>query len=133
MKVSCVTPIVDPSWHRLSVRSNDVALAVRYEPRADLLTAFDEATTPHREQMIRKLRKTDRLPAKGEECLRWPSRWRLARRPTTVGDQYGGLKADDAKRLKELTAENARLTRLLAEGRAGETGPAELAKMSLGI
>ena len=29
--------------------------------------------------------------------------------------QYGGLKADDAKRLKELTSENARLKRLLAE------------------
>lgn len=29
--------------------------------------------------------------------------------------QYGGLKGDDAKRLKELEAENARLKRLVAE------------------
>ena len=29
--------------------------------------------------------------------------------------RYGGLKADDAKRLKELEAENARLKRLVAE------------------
>ena len=29
--------------------------------------------------------------------------------------QYGGMKADDAKRLKELEAENARLKRLLAD------------------
>ena len=29
--------------------------------------------------------------------------------------QYGGLKADEAKRLKELEAENARLKRLVAE------------------
>ena len=29
--------------------------------------------------------------------------------------QYGGLKADDAKRLKELAAENARLKRLVAD------------------
>lgn len=29
--------------------------------------------------------------------------------------QYGGMKADDAKRLKELEAENARLKRLVAE------------------
>jgi putative transposase len=29
--------------------------------------------------------------------------------------QYGGLKQDDAKRLKELEAENARLKRLVAE------------------
>jgi len=29
--------------------------------------------------------------------------------------RYGGLKADDAKRLKELEAENARLKRLVAD------------------
>jgi putative transposase len=29
--------------------------------------------------------------------------------------QFGGLKADDARRLKELEAENARLKRLVAE------------------
>ena len=29
--------------------------------------------------------------------------------------QYGGLKADDAKRLKELVTENARLKRLVAD------------------
>ena len=29
--------------------------------------------------------------------------------------QYGGMKPDDAKRLKELEAENARLKTLLAE------------------
>jgi len=29
--------------------------------------------------------------------------------------QYGGMKADDAKRLKELEQENARLKRLVAE------------------
>ena len=30
-------------------------------------------------------------------------------------NQYGGIKADEAKRLKELEAENARLKRLVAE------------------
>jgi putative transposase len=35
-----------------------------------------------------------------------PHRWR---------HQYGGMKADAAKRLKELEAENARLKRLVAE------------------
>lgn len=29
--------------------------------------------------------------------------------------QYGGMKADDAKRLKELEGENGRLKKLLAE------------------
>ena len=32
--------------------------------------------------------------------------------------QYGGMKANDAKRLKELEFENARLKKLLAGGRA---------------
>jgi putative transposase len=30
-------------------------------------------------------------------------------------NQYGGMKADEAKRLKELEAENARLKRLVAD------------------
>jgi hypothetical protein len=37
------------------------------------------------EQIIRKLREADRLLAEGQECLRWPSSWRSARRPTTAG------------------------------------------------
>jgi putative transposase len=42
--------------------------------------------------------------------------------------QYGGLKADDAKRLKELTNENARLKRLLAEAELEKDALRELAK-----
>ena len=68
------------------------------------------------EQIIRKLREADRLLAEGREVPEVAKqlevseatyhRWRA---------QYGGLKADDAKRLKELTSENTRLKRLLAE------------------
>ena len=60
------------------------------------------------EQIIRKLREADRLLAEGHDVPKVAKqleiseatyhRWRA---------QYGGLKADDAKRLKELTAENA--------------------------
>jgi putative transposase len=68
------------------------------------------------EQIVRKLREGDRLLNEGKdltEVLRhlevsessW-HRWRA---------QYGGMKADDAKRLKELEGENARLKKLLAE------------------
>lgn len=68
------------------------------------------------EQIIRKLAEGQKLLAGGrtvEEVCRefaiaestW-ARW-LA--------QYGGMKADDAKRLKELEGENARLKKLLAE------------------
>jgi putative transposase len=76
------------------------------------------------EQIVRKLRDGDRLLNEGKdlvEVLRllevtdstW-HRWR---------QQYGGMKAPDAKRLKELDVENVRLKKLLAE--------AELAKAIL--
>ena len=68
------------------------------------------------EQIIRKLREADRLLGEGQEVAlvakqlevseQTLHRWRL---------QYGGLKADDAKRLKELERENARLKRIVAD------------------
>ena len=81
------------------------------------------------EQVIRKLREADRLLAEGREVPEVAKhleiseatyhRWRT---------QYGGLKADDAKRFKELTAENARLKRLLAEAELEKDALRELAK-----
>ena len=76
------------------------------------------------EQVIRKLAEGDRLLGQGktvEEVARhlevtdqtW-YRWK---------NQYGGMKADDAKRLKELERKNVRLKKLVAE--------AELDKMML--
>jgi transposase-like protein len=68
------------------------------------------------EQVIRKLREADRLLGEGQDvatvCKQLEvseqtlHRWRL---------QYGGLKADDAKRLKELEKENQRLKRIVAD------------------
>ena len=68
------------------------------------------------EQIVRKLREADRLLDEGsplvEVCKHLEVteatyyRWR---------NQYGGMKADDAKRLKELEKENARLKRLVAD------------------
>jgi putative transposase len=68
------------------------------------------------EQIIRKLREADRLLAEGQEIPEVAKqleiseatyhRWRA---------QYGGLKADDVKRLKELETENARLKRVVAD------------------
>ncbi len=68
------------------------------------------------EQAVRKVREGERMLNGGAdltEVLRtleitestW-NRWR---------SQYGGLKANDARELKELRAENARLKKLLAE------------------
>jgi putative transposase len=42
--------------------------------------------------------------------------------------QYGGLKADDVKRLKELEGENVRLKRLLAEAELEKDALRELAR-----
>jgi putative transposase len=65
------------------------------------------------EQIIRKLREADRLVGEGAEVARHLEvseqtyhRWR---------NQFGGLKADDAKRLKDLERENARLKRIVAD------------------
>jgi putative transposase len=81
------------------------------------------------EQIIRKLREADRLLAEGQQVPEVAKqlevseatyhRWRA---------QYGGLKADDAKRLKELAAENTHLKRLLAEAELEKDALRALAK-----
>jgi transposase-like protein len=77
-------------------------------------------TVQHRrhtpEQVIRKLREADKLLAEGADIAtvarhlevseQTYHRWR---------NQYGGMKADDAKRLKELERENNQLKRIVAD------------------
>ena len=68
------------------------------------------------EQVIRKLREADRMLAEGAQIADVARhlevteatyhRWR---------NQYGGMKADDAKRLRELERENTRLKRIVAD------------------
>ena len=68
------------------------------------------------EQIVRKLREADRMLAEGTEIPEVAKalevaeatyhRWRA---------QYGGMKADDVKRLKELEHENGQLKRLVAD------------------
>ena len=68
------------------------------------------------EQVIRKLAEGEKLLGQGQELAEvcrhleitestW-HRWK---------NQYGGMKADDAKRLKELEKENQRLKRIVAD------------------
>ena len=81
------------------------------------------------EQVIRTLREADRLLAEGktvEEVARHLEvseqtlhRWRA---------QYGGMKADDAKRLRELERENGQLKKLLAEAELDKAMLKELAE-----
>jgi putative transposase len=68
------------------------------------------------EQIIRKLREADRLLAEGAEVAEVARhlevseqtyhRWR---------NQFGGMKVDDAKRLKELERENRELKQIVAD------------------
>jgi putative transposase len=68
------------------------------------------------EQIIRKLREAERLLGEGQTVPEVAKtlevseatyhRWR---------NQYGGMKADDVKRLKELERENAQLKAIVAD------------------
>ena len=68
------------------------------------------------EQIIRKLREAERMLGEGKTIPEAAKaleisentfhRWR---------NQYGGMKADDAKRLKELERENQRLKAIVAD------------------
>jgi transposase-like protein len=82
--------------------------------RRRLITMARRRHTP--EQIIRKLREADRLLGEGAELAdvarhlevseQTYHRWR---------NQFGGMKVDDAKRLKDLERENARLKRIVAD------------------
>jgi putative transposase len=68
------------------------------------------------EQVVRKLREADRLLGEGMEL---PEVWKhLAVSEATYHrwrTQFGGMKADDVKRLKELEVENQKLKRIVAD------------------
>jgi putative transposase len=81
------------------------------------------------EQIIRKLREAERLLGEGKTIPEAAKelgiseqtyhRWR---------NRYGGMKADDAKRLKELERENATLKRIVADKELEVVALKEVAK-----
>ena len=81
------------------------------------------------EQVIRKLREAERMLGEGKTIPEAAKelgiseqtyhRWR---------NQYGGMKADDAKRLKELERENATLKRIVADKELEVVALKEVAK-----
>jgi putative transposase len=81
------------------------------------------------EQIVRKLREADKLLAEGKDITAVARhlevseatyhRWR---------NQFGGMKADDVKRLKELEFENARLKRIVADKELENLALREVAK-----
>ena len=81
------------------------------------------------EQVVRKLREGERLLNEGKdltEVLRHlevtDSTWHRWVK------QYGGMKANDTERLRELEVENARLKKLLAEAELDKAMLKELAE-----
>jgi transposase len=68
------------------------------------------------EQVVRKLREADRLLGEGMEL---PEVWKYLEVSEATyhrwRTQFGGMKADDVKRLKELEAENHKLKRIVAD------------------
>ena len=83
------------------------------------------------EQIIRKLREAERLIGQGRTIPEAAKelgiseqtyhRWR---------NQYGGMKADDVRRLKELERENQRLKRIVANQALDIDGLKEIARGS---
>ena len=81
------------------------------------------------EQVVRKLREADRMIAVGKTTPEVAKalevsentfhRWRA---------QYGGMKADDVKRLKELERENSQLKRIVANKELEIEGLKEISK-----
>jgi putative transposase len=81
------------------------------------------------EQVIRKLREAERMLAEGKTTAQVAKalevseqtfhRWR---------NQYGGMKANDVKELKELRRENATLKRIVADKELENVALKEIAK-----
>jgi putative transposase len=81
------------------------------------------------EQVVRKLATADRMLGEGKDVAdvcrelgvseQTYYRWR---------NQFGGLKADDARRLKDLERENATLKRLLADAELEKAALKEIAR-----
>jgi putative transposase len=95
--------------------------------RRRLITMARRRHTP--EQIIRKLREADRLLGEGADVAEVARhlevseqtyhRWR---------NQFGGMKADDAKRLKELERENRELKQIVADKELENRALREIAK-----
>jgi transposase-like protein len=68
------------------------------------------------EQIVRKLREVDRLVGEGRTIAEAAKQVEISEQTYhRWRNQYGGMKADDARRLRELERENARLKRLVAD------------------
>ncbi len=68
------------------------------------------------EQVVRKLREAERLLSEGSELAEVLKHLEIAEATYhRWRNQFGGMKADDVKRLKELEGENQKLKRIVAD------------------
>jgi transposase len=81
------------------------------------------------EQVVRKLREADRLLGEGLELPEVVKQLEVSEQTYfRWRNQFGGMKAEDVKRLKELEAENARLKRIVADQALDIQGFKELSR-----
>jgi transposase-like protein len=68
------------------------------------------------EQIVRKLREADRLLGEGQDIAEVAKRLEISEATFhRWRAQYGGVKANDAKELRQLRDENLRLKRMVAD------------------
>ena len=81
------------------------------------------------EQIIRKLREADRLLAEGAEVADVARHLEVAEQTYhRWRNHFGGIKADDAKRLKDLERENRELKQIVADKELENRALREIAK-----
>jgi putative transposase len=81
------------------------------------------------EQIIRKLREADRLLAEGAEVADVARHLEVAEQTYhRWRNQFGGMKAEDAKRLRELERENRELKQIVADKELENRALREIAK-----
>jgi len=81
------------------------------------------------EQIVRKLREGDRVMNEGGDLAAVSRRLEVSEQTYhRWRAQYGGMKANDTKRLKELEKENSTLKRLLADAEVEKAVLKEIAK-----
>jgi transposase-like protein len=80
------------------------------------LTAMTTRKRHTPEQVVRKLTQADRMLAEGKDIAEVCRQMQVSEQTYyRWRNQFGGPKADDAKRLKDLERENSMLKRLLAD------------------
>jgi putative transposase len=81
------------------------------------------------EQIIRKLREADRLLAEGADVAEVARQLEVSEQTYhRRRNQFGGMKADDAHRLKELERENRELKQIVADKELENRALREIAK-----